>query len=229
MKNNIFNALALVLLLSLAACGQAPQSTDANHSAQTTQDTDETTSSSVVSEKIRGVMQAAKKKLATKNISVNTLHLGNGHSHKDSLSKAEITPQGELLIAGKEVAATPAQRTLLLDYREQIVGIAEAGMDIGTQGADLGIQAAKQALWGAFTSKNDKDIEATIKPQTDAIKAAALQLCQRLPDLLSSQQKLAAAMPEFQPYATMEQNDIDDCGKEMSDKNGKRGFAIFSD
>ena len=45
----------------------------------------------------------------------------------------------------------------------------------------------------------------------------------------ASQQKLAAAMPEFRPYATMQQKDVDDCGKDMKDKDGKKGFAVFSD
>jgi hypothetical protein len=102
-------------------------------------------------------------------------------------------------------------------------------MDIGTQGADLGINAAKQAMWGALSGKSDKDIEAAIKPQTDKIEAAAAKLCLRLPDLLSTQQKLAAAMPEFRPYATMQQKDVDDCGKDKKDKDGKKGFAVFSD
>jgi hypothetical protein len=33
-------------------------------------------------------------------------------------------------------------------------------------------------------------------------------------------------MPEFRPYATMQQKDIDDCGKDM---HGKKGTAVFSD
>ena len=47
--------------------------------------------------------------------------------------------------------------------------------------------------------------------------------------MLVSQQKLAAALPAFKPYATMTQQDVDDCGKDMKDRNGKKGFAVFSD
>jgi len=160
---------------------------------------------------------------------VDTIHIGNSLHSGGTRSKAQITPQGDLLIDGKKVTATPEQREMLLGYRRRVIGIAEAGMDIGTQGADLGIRAAKEAMWGAFTGKSDKDIEASIKPQTEKIKAAAATLCRRLPDLLSSQQKLAAAMPEFRPYATMQQKDVDDCGKDMKDMDGKQGFAVFSD
>lgn len=234
MKSIKFSTLALALLLPLTACGQSGHADSqpgvADNAAQALRDASEKTSPSMISGEIRKAMQEAKQELATKNIDVNGIHVGNKrHDDKDSRPKAQITPQGELLIAGQQVAATPVQHALLLDYRQQIVGIAEAGMDIGTQGADLGMNAARAALWGALAGKSDKDIEAAIKPQTDKIQAAALKLCQRMPDLLSTQQKLAAAMPEFKPYATMQQKDVDDCGKDMTDKNGKKGIAVFSD
>ncbi len=231
-----FSTIALALMLPLAACGQSGQTDStppaANSAPQAAASVGEKTSS-VISANIRKAMAKAKRELATKNIDVNSVHIGGGrHEDKDTRPKAEITPQGDLLIAGRKVAATPAQQTLLIDYRKQIIGIAEAGIDIGNQGAVLGINAAREALWGAFSGKNEKDIEAAIKPQTDKIQAAAAKLCLRLPDLLSAQQKLAAAMPAFRPYATMQQKDIDDCGKDMADKDGKKGkkgFAVFSD
>jgi hypothetical protein len=234
MKAVTFNALVFTMLLPLAACSQSRQADSqpgaADNVAQAMKDAGEKTSPAGISGKIRDAMQKAKQELATRNIEVNSVHVGNGqHLDNDSRPKAEITPQGELLIAGKKVAATLSQQTLLLDYRQQIVGIAETGMDIGAQGADLGLSAAREGVWGAITGKSDKDIEAAIKPQTDKIEAAAMKLCQRLPDLLSSQQKLAAAMPEFRPYATMQQKDVDDCGKDIKDKDGKKGFAVFSD
>ena len=230
MKSLSFSALALVLLLPLAACSQAPDTQSAS-TGQASKN-DEAAPRSLLAKGIDKAMQEAKKDLVTKNIELDHVHFSNDNSNDDNdkRPKAEITPQGDLLIAGKKVDATPAQRALLLDYRQQIVGIASAGMDIGTQGADLGMQAAKTAMMGAFSGKSDKQIEAAIKPQTDKIEAAARQLCQqRMPALLASQQKLAVAMPQFQPYATMEQKDIDDCAKDMTDEDGKHGFAVFSD
>jgi hypothetical protein len=231
MKPSTFSSLAFVLLLPLAAaCSQSgSQPGNADNAVSANKDADEPTSS-VIGAEIQKGMQKAKQELTTKNIDVNNVHVSDNHRHDDdSRPKAEITPQGDLLIAGKTVAATPSQQALLLDYRKQIVGIAEAGMDIGTQGADIGISAAKQAVWGALAGKSDKDIDAAIKPQTDKIEAAAAKLCLRMPDLLTAQQKLATAMPEFRPYATMQQKDIDDCGKDKKDKDGKKGFAVFSD
>jgi hypothetical protein len=217
------------MMLPLAACSQDPDSQPASTGQSTsTSKEGETSPRSLIAKGIDKAMQEAKRDLATKNIELDHVHFGNDDN--DKRPKAEITPQGDLLIAGKKVDATPAQRTLLLDYRQQIVDIASAGMDIGTQGADLGMQAAKTAMLGAFSGKSDKQIEAALKPQTDKIEAAAHQLCQQhMPALLASQQKLAAAMPAFQPYATMEQKDIDDCSKDMTDQDGKHGFAVFSD
>ena len=230
MKSNTFSTLALILLLPLAACGQSSSQPDITDNAAPATTNSAVPSPSLISGEIQKAMRKAKQELATKNIDVNSVRGdGSRHNDDDSRPKAQITPQDDLLIAGKKVAATPAQQTLLLDYRKQIVGIAENGMDIGTQGADLGVNAAKQAMWGALSGKSDKDIEASIKPQTDKIEAAAAKLCQRLPDLLATQQKLAAAMPEFRPYATMQQKDVEDCGKDKKDKDAKKGVVVFSD
>jgi hypothetical protein len=226
-KHPTFGALAFIVLLPLAACSSSnPSPGDTGNGASAAPSTDEAHSSFIATEIQKGIQQA-KQELATKNIEINHVavhihgnhHDDDDHDSDDTRPKAEITPQGDLLIAGKKVPATPAQQALLMNYRQQIIGIADAGMDIGSRGADLGISAAKQAVWGALSGKSDKDIDAAIKPQTDKIEAAAAQLCKRMPDLLAAQQKLAAEMPEFRPYATMQQKDIDDCGKDMKDKN----------
>jgi len=226
--------LASALLLPLAACSQSGRDSSPSGAtsdmAQAAKDVSEQTSSSMIGAQVRKSIEQAKKELVSKDISLGNIHIGDGpHPHDGTLPKAVITPQGTLVIAGKPVEATPQQHAMLVDYRQQIIGIAEAGMDIGAQGADIGVNAAKQALWGAFTGKSDQEIEASIKPQTEQIQAAAMQLCKRLPDMLVSQQKLAATLPAFKPYATMTQQDVDDCGKHMKDKNGKKGFAVFSD
>lgn len=236
MKTNAIaiGIFASALLLPLAACSRsgqdAAQPGAASDTTQAAKEVREQTSSSMIAAEVRKSIEQAKKELVSKDVSLGNIHIGNGpHPLDGSLPKAVITPQGTLVIAGKPMPATPEQHTLLVDYRQQIVGIAEAGMDIGASGADVGVAAAKEAIWGAFTGKTDKEIEASIKPQTDQIQAAALRLCQRLPDMLASQQKLAAAMPAFQPYAKMTQKDVDDCGKDMKDKDGKKGFVVFSD
>ncbi|HEX8778225.1 MAG TPA: hypothetical protein VF738_08895 [Rhodanobacter sp.] len=223
--------LALALLLPLTACSQSSENGSGDNVAQAMKEVQKQTSSSVIGAEVQKGINQAKQELLTKDIDVSSVHINRKGQHEDTskLPKAVITPQGNLVIGGKPVDATPGQHALLVDYRQQIIGIAEAGMDIGASGADLGVSAAKQAIFGALAGKSDKEIEASIKPQTDKIQAAAMKLCKRLPDMLASQQKLAAAMPAFKPYATMTQKDVDDCGKDTADSNGKKGFAVFSD
>jgi len=52
-----------------------------------------------------------------------------------------------------------------------------------------------------------------VNAEAGKIEAQAKQLCTLLPGMMAKQQALAAAVPEFKPYATMDQSDIDDCGK----------------
>jgi hypothetical protein len=232
MRPTTFSTLALVLLLPLAACSPSgPTDSQPGAAASTAEAKDASeTSLSGVSAAIQEKMREAQQELASKNIDVNGIRVGNNRRpDRHTRPKAEITPQGDLLIAGHPVAATPAQRTLLLGYRQQVIDIIKIGMDIGAQGADLGLNAAREALSAAFAGNTDKSVKAAIQPQVDRVRTTAAGLCQRLPGLLSAQQQLAAAMPEFRPYATMRQKDVDDCGKHKADKDGKPGFVVFSD
>lgn len=216
--------MALALTLPLAACGSSDQTDSAASSASSgmadaAKEVQQKTSPSFIAEQAQKGIDQAKRELATQDIDINDVHVGHDRhddkTKRDDLPKAAITPQGDLVIAGKTIPATPEQHVLLMDYRQQIVGVAEAGMDIGASGAALGTQAAKEAIFGALTGKSSDEIEAHIKPQAEKIKTDALKLCARLPDMLATQQKLASAMPEFRPYATMTQKDVDDCGKDV--------------
>lgn len=218
--------MALALLLPLAACSQSDHGNSAV--TQAMNEVQQQTSPSVIGAQIQKGIDEAKQELLAKDIDVTNVRVGKHEHDHSTRAKAVITPQGDLVIAGKPIDATPEQHALLVDYRQQIVGIAIAGMDIGASSANMGLGIAKDAIFGKLSGKSDKEIEADIKPQTDRIEAAAVQLCKRMPDLMASQQKLAAAMPAFQPYATMTQKDVEDCG-EHTDKDGKQGMAVFSD
>ena len=65
--------------------------------------------------------------------------------------------------------------------------------------------------WPGFSDLDVKFSSATTMPVIDSIEVAAMALCDRLPALYQSQQALAAAVPEFAPYADMDESDIDDC------------------
>lgn len=197
---HIHLGLGALLLVGLTACGQkpAPAPTAADESA---------VASTRLGQKVREATDKAREKMATSNISVS-----EGAS---TLPKADITPQGDLLIGGKPITIDDKQRALLLQHRANVTAVALAGMEIGVQGADLGMRAASEAIKGIFSGNTD-DIEKKIEAEAEKMKLSAAKLCEKLPPLKDSQQALAAAIPEFKPYANMDQSDIDGCMDDAS-------------
>ena len=197
--------LGALLLVGLSACGQKPAPATSNDAAATAGDAAAATTR--LGQKVREATEKAREKMATSNISVS-----EGAS---TLPKAEITPQGDLLIGGKQVTINEQQRALLLQHRANVTAIALAGMEIGVQGADLGMRAAGEAIKGIFNG-NTGEIEKKIEAEAEKMKLSAAKLCEKLPALQESQQALAAAIPEFKPYANMKQADVDGCLEDTS-------------
>lgn len=158
------------------------------------------------------VAEKVRTKLENENISLSS---GNADA------KAEITPQGDLLIAGKKVQTDEAQRALLLEYRAGIIAVAAAGTDIGMKGADFGLRTAGKALRSVLSGNSDQ-IEAEIEADAREFEAQARKICEHLAPMLETQQQLVEKLPEFKPYATMDQSDIDDC---LDDTQGAAAAA----
>lgn len=205
-------ALAAVLPM-LVACGERDGAATGRDASASGKPAAEKT---MIGRRIEQAMDKARAELATENIDLDGVHVsGKGISigtsnGNNGQPKAEITPQGDLLIEGRKIDATPEQHALLLQYRKHVEDIASAGMDIGAAGAELGVKAATEALTGVFSGNPDR-IEQRIEAEAENIKASAKKLCDRLPAMLDTQTRLAAAMPEFRPYATMDQSDIEEC------------------
>ncbi|HJR11244.1 MAG TPA: hypothetical protein VJ823_07485 [Rhodanobacteraceae bacterium] len=136
---------------------------------------------------------------------------------------AQITPQGDFIVGGKTVAITPAQRSALLAYREQMISVASQGIAIGKQGSALGMRAASEAIAGALSGKSSQAIPQSMKVQATSIREAAAKLCDRMPTLMASQQKLAAELPAFRPYADLTPARIDECRKDALRDDGSDG------
>jgi hypothetical protein len=210
-----FAIIALVAALPLLGACDERGSTPPAASANAAKPVPET----VIGRSVEKAMDKARAKLATENISLTDFHVSGHHNGitvttdedaNDGRPKAEITPQGDLLIDGRKIEANAQQHALLLQYRRQIEAVAGAGMDIGVQGAELGVRAATEAIKGIF-SGNPDDVEQRVEAEAEQIKLSARKLCDQLPAMLETQTALAAAMPQFRPYATMDQGDIDDC------------------
>lgn len=174
--------LLLVPVLALAGCGGKDDGSDLSL-AET-------------------VAREVREEMATEN-----LDLGRGKG----LPRAELTPEGEMLIDGKPVGLDPAQRELAIAYRGNVAAIAEAGVGIGMQSAELAKESLGIAINGLLSGEGTAAVEENTKEKAKEIEAVALTLCDRLPELYQSQQALAEAVPEFAPYADMDESDIDDC------------------
>ncbi|MDQ3618086.1 MAG: YggN family protein [Pseudomonadota bacterium] len=180
-------------------------------------------------------LREAREKMATENIDINGdmgIRIGNSNvsrrAAKDAqgnpLPEAAISPVGDLLIDGVQVPIDEAQRALLLQYRGHVMEMIEVGMSLGVKGADLGMQAAGEALRGVFRGQTD-GFEQRINAEADRIEAEAMQLCDRLPAMLATQRQLADALPAFRPYATMTEQDVDDCRSEDRRSETRRAQA----
>lgn len=202
-------SVALLVSLSLLACSDNNSTASADPASEP---------KTFIGKAVKQATDEAREELAKGNITLS----------RDGSVQAEITPQGDLLIAGKAVPLDAAQRALMLDYRGQVVSIAEAGIGIGIEGADLAGKAMGEALKGVFTGNTDQ-IEQKIEAEAKGVEQAAIKLCERLPALLDAQNKLAAALPAFQPYAKMDQSDVDECGKDGNFNVDIPGTAINAD
>jgi hypothetical protein len=208
--------LALSLSPLLAACDREP----APAPAATAPAAAATEPRTVLGRTVDQAMRAARRELESGNLDLGDgmgIDFGSSGRHvrigtASSGTKAQLTPKGDLLIEGKAVAITPEQRAMLLDYRGQIIAVAETGMDLGVEGADLAGKAVLETFSGLMHGDADqagKRIEAEAK----RLEADAKRICAQLSPMLATQQRLAASLPAFKPYANMTQSDIDDCLK----------------
>jgi hypothetical protein len=213
-RTTLLTAMLVVLPLAGACSKQEPPAEAASAASET---------KGLIARAVEKEIAKARKELTEGNISIGGDGIsikvnGKHYSGKDNLPKAEITPQGELLIEGKPVATTPEQRALLLEYRGQVIGIAETGMVIGAKAADMAGAAITESL-GAIFSGNTDAIEKKVEAEAEKIKSEAIEICRQLPAMLETQQRLSASLPEFAPYANMDQSDIDDCVEDIAEES----------
>lgn len=179
-------------------------------------------------EEVRVEMAKARAELDSENLSLDKgLHFGKNGKRKSADSKslpaAQITPKGDLLIDDKAVAINAQQRRQLLGYRGQVIELAKVGIDGGEKAALAALDATDVSLFrlivGGLSGSLERRVEASVKEHVEPIVG---QICRRLPQVLESQQKLAADLPQFQPYANLERSDIDDCERELRSEFASR-------
>lgn len=209
--------LAALLPLGAQAAGSAPSGTRTEIKREIAD----------ARQEVRVEMAKARAELDRENLSLDKgLHFGKNGKRKpakDSLPAAQITPKGDFLVDDKEVAIDARQRRQLLDYREQVIELAKVGMDGGERAAMAALDATDVSLFslivGGLSGNLERRVEASVKQHVEPL---VRQICRRLPQVLESQQQLAANLPQFQPYANLEQDDIEDCERDVRNEFAAR-------
>lgn len=184
-------ALALLGCLSLFGCDNSNTAPSADPAKEPT---------TFIGKAVKEATDGAKEELAKENIDLDVT----------GQPGAEITPTGDFLIDGKPVTLNTEQKALMLEYRGHLTKVADAGIGVGIEGADLAGKAMREAIKGVFTGETDQ-IDKKIEAEAEGIRQSAQKLCALLPAMKITQDKLAAVLPEFKPYATMDDGDVKDC------------------
>ncbi len=122
---------------------------------------------------------------------------------------AEISPGGELRIDGRRVALDDQQRRMLARYNRKVHTIEKHAIEVGVEGAGIGIEALGTVVAALFTG-DASAAERRIQPHADRLKDKARQLCYEVRSLRTLQDVAAGAIPAFRPYALMD-DDAPDC------------------
>lgn len=203
----LFRTTTLCLCLTLPLAAQARPSDDAGIRSGIHQELAD------ARDEVRTDLAEARKELETGNLQLNdSLRFGGRHHDESTLPGAEITPEGDLLIDGKAQRIDAGQRRQLLAYRKQVVAVALSGIETGQVAAEAALDAVDGSwislVFGAMTGSLERRVERVVKQQ---VEPTVLAICRQLPALRESQQQLASSLPQFQPYATLEPRDIEDC------------------
>lgn len=166
---------------------------------------------------VRAEMAKARLDLQTGNLRLdNGLRFGRDDAAARDLPRAEITPDGDFLVEGEPQEIDARQRRRLLAYRGRVIGIALAGIEIGEKSAEAALDAV-QGSWislafRAMTGTLDRKVERMV---AEHVQPAVLAICRQLPEVMDAQQELAASLPQFRPYATLDQRDIEECEQDV--------------
>ena len=130
--------------------------------------------------------------------------------HRHGGPDAVVSAAGELAIAGKTVALNAGQKELVTRYFSNASAVRDDGFATGMAGASTALTAIGSVVSNLANGEPDK-----IGPEVDA-KAAKIEehvekLCRDLRELATTQDALAASLPDFKPYALIVEKEVDDC------------------
>lgn len=139
-----------------------------------------------------------------------SIHDGNISVHARGAPDAVIAADGSLSIDGKAVTVTSDQRDLLKKYYAQAMTIRTDGIAIGKAGAAMAGHAAG-AVASGLAHGNPDSIGPAIDARAADLEKKAGGICVDLATLRSNQEAVAAALPAFKPYASINLSEVSNC------------------
>jgi hypothetical protein len=123
---------------------------------------------------------------------------------------AWIAADGTLEVDGAQVALEAGQQALAKKYYEQTIELRDQGISVGKNGAKLAGKAIGSVLEG-LSKGNPDEIGPKVEAEASAMEVQVSRLCDQIGELQTTQDALAAALPVFRPYATIEDATAADC------------------
>ncbi|HEY7872898.1 MAG TPA: DUF2884 family protein [Rudaea sp.] len=130
--------------------------------------------------------------------------------HAHAGADAIVSARGELVIDGKPVALNPAQAQIVARYFASAMALRSDAVKTGAEGASTAATAIASVAVG-LASGNPDSIDAKVNASAAKVDAAANKVCVDLQELAKAQDDLAAALPQFKPYATIAAHEVNDC------------------
>jgi hypothetical protein len=129
----------------------------------------------------------------------------------DGQPTAHLHPSGDLDIGGRKLPLDGTQREALLDYRQQVIRLGEAGLAIGSEGGALAARSMRKMLFAVLTGTT-----ARAERQIDADAAARIEakghaLCPELDAVRQAHDRATRLVSELRPYGDISQKDLEDC------------------
>jgi len=145
-------------------------------------------------------------------INIGSLRLSNDAVtiRRDGEPDARVLGDGSLLIDGKEVPVTEAQRAHLREYHGAGMLLREHAKETGIAGAKVGVAAVGAVIDGLM--KGDPDsIGPKVEAEADKVKQVAGKLCEDIAVMRKAQDALVVDLEAFRPYARLDEDDEIDC------------------
>ena len=130
--------------------------------------------------------------------------------HAPGLADAVIDAAGTLSIDGTPVTLDAAQSQIATRYFSSAQALRNDAMKTGAAGASTAATAIASVAEG-LASGNPDSIDAKVNASAAKVEAAADRVCTDVQALRKAQDDLAAALPQFKPYATIATHAADSC------------------